>query len=397
MLVVVAPGQGSQSPGFLTPWLEVPGVRDRLEWLSVVSGVDLLVHGTESDADTIRDTAVAQPLIVGAGLVTLLSLFPHPANAFARIGAGAGHSVGEITAAVGAGVLSAEQAMVFVRERGRAMATAAAATPTGMSAVLGGDPEVVVAKATEHGLTPANMNGAGQIVVAGTLEQLAAFAADPPEGARVRPLEVAGAFHTEHMAPAVSTLGRYARAITTHDPRIPLLSNADGRIVHDGREVLGRRVSQGSNPVRWDLCMSAMGDLGVTAVIEIPPAGTLTGLVKRALPGVETLALKTPDDLPAAWRMINEHGRPANMETQPTWRLLVAPIKGAFRRGHDAEPGDDLAVGAEVGCVETLRESVPVVAPHGGTVVEWLVEDGDPVAPGQPIVRLHPIAQEAHA
>ena len=153
MLVVVAPGQGSQSPGFLTPWLEVPGVRERLEWLSVVSGVDLVAHGTVSDADTIRDTAVAQPLIVGAGLVTLLSLFPHPGNAFARIGAGAGHSVGEITAAVGAGVLTAEQAMVFVRERGRQMAAAAAVTPTGMSAVLGGDPDVVVAKAAEHGLT----------------------------------------------------------------------------------------------------------------------------------------------------------------------------------------------------------------------------------------------------
>ena len=397
MLVVVAPGQGSQSPGFLTPWLDVPGVRERLEWLSVVSGVDLVAHGTTSDADTIRDTAVAQPLIVGAGLVTLLSLFPHPGNAFSRIGAGAGHSVGEITAAVGSGVLSAEQAMVFVRERGRGMASAAAATPTGMSAVLGGEPDVVVAKATEHGLTPANMNGAGQIVVAGTLEQLAAFAADPPEGARVRPLEVAGAFHTAHMAPAVSTLSRYAKAITTHDPRIPLISNADGRVVHDGREVLKRLVSQVSNPVRWDLCMSAMGDLGVTAVIEIPPAGTLTGLVKRALPGVETLALKTPDDLPAAWKLINEHGRPANMENQPTWRLLVAPIKGSFRLGSDAQPGDDLAVDAVVGTVDTLRDSIPVVAPHGGTVVEWLVEDGDPVAPGQPIVRLHPIAQEAHA
>ena len=397
MLVVVAPGQGSQTPGFLTPWLEVPGVRDRLEWLSTVSGVDLVRHGTESDADTIRDTAVAQPLIVGAGLVTLLGLFPHPGNAFAKIGAGAGHSVGEITAAVGAGVLTAEQAMVFVRERGRGMAAAAAVTPTGMSAVLGGDPDAVVAKAAEHGLTPANMNGAGQIVVAGTLEQLAAFAADPPEGARVRALEVAGAFHTEHMAPAVSTLAGYAKAITTHDPRIPLLSNADGQIVHDGREVLRRLVHQVANPVRWDLCMAAMGDLGVTAVIEIPPAGTLTGLVKRALPGVETLALKTPDDLPHAWRMINEHGRPASLDTSPTWRLLVAPIKGTFRLGSTAAAGDDIAEGEQAGTVETLREAIPVVAPHGGTIVEWLVEDGDPVAPGQPIVRLHPLGQEAHA
>ena len=397
MLVVVTPGQGSQTPGFLTPWLELPGVRERLDWLSAVAGMDLVEHGTQSDADTIRDTAVAQPLIVGAGLVTLLSLFPHPANAFSRIGAGAGHSVGEITAAVGSGVLTAEQAMVFVRERGRGLAAASAVTPTGMSAVLGGDADAVVAKAQEHGLTPANMNGSGQIVVAGTLEQLAAFAADPPEGARVRPLEVAGAFHTEHMAPAVDTLSRYARAMTTHDPRIPLISNADGRVVHDGRDVLARLVSQVSRPVRWDLCMQAMGDLGVTAVIEIPPAGTLTGLIKRALPGVETLALKTPDDLPHAWRLINEHGKPANLENQPTWRLLVAPIKGIFRRTTEARTGDDLAAGETAGTVDTLRDSIEVVAPHGGTVVEWLVEDGDPVAPGQPIVRLHPIGQDSHA
>jgi [acyl-carrier-protein] S-malonyltransferase len=397
VLVVVAPGQGSQSPGFLTPWLEVPGVRERLEWLSVVSGVDLVAHGTESDADTIRDTAVAQPLIVGAGLVTLLSMFPHPANAFARIGAGAGHSVGEITAAVGSGVLSAEQAMVFVRERGKSMAAAAAVTATGMSAVLGGEPDAVVAKAQEHGLTPANMNGAGQIVVAGTLDQLAAFAADPPEGTRVRPLEVAGAFHTEHMAPAVSTLSSLAKAITTHDPRIPLISNTDGRVIHDGREVLRRLVTQVSNPVRWDLCMDAMRDLGVTAVIEIPPAGTLTGLVKRALPGVETLAVKTPDDLPAAWRLINDHGRPSSMENQPTWRLLVAPIKGTFRLATTSRPGDDIEIDATVGTVATLRDTIPVVAPHGGTVVEWLVEDGDPVAPGQPLLRLHPLGQDAQA
>ncbi len=397
MLVVVAPGQGSQTPGFLLPWLEVPGVQERLEWLSAVAGIDLVAHGTTSDAETIRDTAVAQPLIVGAGLVTLLALFPHPATGFARIGAGAGHSVGEITAAVGSGVLTAEQAMVLVRERGRAMAAASAVTPTGMSAVLGGDADTVVAKAAEHGLTPANMNGAGQIVVAGTLDQLAAFAADPPEGARVRPLEVAGAFHTAHMAPAVDLLAGYARAISIRDPRIPLISNADGRVIHDGRDVLARLVSQVRNPVRWDLCMSAMADLGVTAVLEIPPAGTLVGLAKRALPGVQTLALKSPDDLDAAWALIEEHGQPAHLDDLPTWRLLVAPIKGTFRKSTPAGTGEDLTTDAQVGTVDTLRESIPVTAPHGGTVVEWLVEDGDPVAPGQPIVRLHPIAQEVGA
>ena len=395
MLVVVAPGQGAQTPGFLLPWLELEGVRERLDWLSAVSGIDLITHGTVSDADTIRDTAIAQPLIVGAGLVTLLSLFPHPGSAFSQVAAGAGHSVGEITAAVGAGVLSAEQAMVFVRERGKAMAAAAAVTPTGMSAVLGGDADVVVAKAKEHGLTPANMNGAGQIVVAGTMEQLAAFAADPPDGARVRPLEVAGAFHTSHMAPATGVLGGYARSISTHDPRLRFISNADGQVVHDGRDVLRRLVTQVSNPVRWDLCMRTMGELGVTAVIEIPPAGTLTGLIKRALPGVETLAVKTPDDLDAAWAMIAAHTTHTPIGSQPTWRLLIAPAKGTFVQTLSTPVGESLAIGATVGTIDTLRDSTPILAPHGGVVVEWLVHDGDPVSPGQPIVRLHPESQES--
>ena len=398
MLVVVAPGQGAQTPGFLTPWLDVPGVAERLGWLSTVSGVDLVEHGTTSDADTIRDTAVAQPLLVGAGLVTLLALFPHPNEAFGKVAVGAGHSVGEITAAAAAGVLSAEQAMVFVRERGRAMARAAAEVPTGMSAVLGGDADEVVAAAGRHGLTPANMNGAGQIVVAGALDDLAAFAAAPPDKARVRPLEVAGAFHTSYMAPAVAVLSGYARAISTHDPRIQLLSNADGRVVHNGRDVLTRLVAQVSRPVRWDLCMATMADLGVTALIEIPPAGTLTGLAKRALPGVETLALNTPDDLDAAWSLIERHGVPSSLATTPTWRLVVSPMKGVFQAvDAPAGAGDMLAAGAVVGTVVNLRDAVDVSAPHGGTVVEWLVEDGDPVSPGQPLVRLHPAHEEAHA
>ncbi len=392
VLVVVAPGQGAQAPGFLTPWLEVPGVESRLEWLSAVSGIDLIEHGTRSDADTIRDTAIAQPLLVGAGLVTLLSLFPHPAEAFTKVAVGAGHSVGEITAAAAAGVLSAEQAMVFVRERGRAMAGAAAMTPTGMSAVLGGDADEVVAAAEALGLTPANMNGAGQLVVAGTLEALAAFAEAPPDRARIRPLQVAGAFHTHFMQPAVDVLTRYSRAISTHDPRIQLLSNADGRVVHDGREVLTRLVAQVSRPVRWDLCMATMADLGVTALIEIPPAGTLAGLAKRALPGVETVALSTPDDLDAAWALIERHGVPSALDASPTWRLVVAPLKGIFQRPEvDLAIGDPLPAGGAVGTIASLRESVDVTAPHGGTVVEWLVEDGDPVSPGQPLIRLHPV------
>jgi len=310
VLVIVCPGQGSQTPGFLAPWLELPGFRDRMRWLSTVAGIDLVRHGTESDAATIKDTAIAQPLIVGAGLISFLALFEHPADGFRLVAGGAGHSVGEITAAAAAGVISAEQAMVFVRERGRLMAEASAVTATGMSAVVGGDPEEVAQVLLRHGLTAANNNGGGQIVAAGTLEQLAALSADPPAKARVIPLQVAGAFHTAHMAPAVEGLRAMARAISTHDTRTRLVSNLDGTVINSGREVLKRLVTQVSSPVRWDLCMKTFSDFGVTGLIEIPPAGALANLAKRGLPGVEVLALKSPDQLSEAHRMVREHATP---------------------------------------------------------------------------------------
>ena len=392
MLAVVAPGQGSQVPGFLTPWLELPNFEDRMKWLGTVAGIDLIAHGTTSDEDTIRDTAVAQPLIVSAGMVSLLSLFPHPGEAFAKVAVGAGHSVGEITAAAAAHVISAEQAMVLVRERGNAMAAASAVTPTGMSAVLGGDRDEVIAKLTQHGLTAANENGAGQIVAAGTLEQLAALETDPPTGARVRPLSVAGAFHTKHMAPAVGILAQHARAISTHDARSRLLSNADGTVVQDGREVLKRLVTQVSNPVRWDLCMQTMLDLGVTGLIELPPAGTLVGLAKRAMPGVECVSLKSPEDMPAALDLVARHGTETAVTDSPTWRLVVAPFKGIIEFNVSEEPGTVLDGKTKVATIRTLRDEYEVEAPHGGTIVEWLVTDGDPVNPGQPLLRLHPKA-----
>lgn len=389
MLVIVAPGQGAQTPGFLTPWLELPGFRERLAWLAACADLDLEHFGTEATADEIRDTAITQPLLVASGLVSALALFPHPVDAFRRIGAVAGHSVGEITAAAGAGVMSAEQAMVLVRERGRAMSAAAQKENTSMVAVLGGDEEVVLAKLAEHDLTPANVNGAGQIVAAGAVEALAKLEADPPEGARLRSLQVGGAFHTSYMAGAVEGLRALAGAVTTRDPRTRVLSNRDGSVVHSGADLLGRLVDQVALPVRWDLVMRTMKDLGVTAVIEMPPAGTLTGLVRRALPGVETLALKTPDDLDRARRLVEEHGEASPLENQPTWRLVVAPQAGTIRRG-DAAPGTTLPTGGEVATLVTRREEHPITTRHGGTLVEWLVEDGDPVSPGQPLLRLHP-------
>ncbi len=309
MLVLVAPGQGAQTPGFLTDWLALPGAADRVAAWSDAIGLDLAHYGTKADADEIRDTSVAQPLLVAAGLLSAAAL-----GDISEIapGAVAGHSVGEITAAAFAGVLDDTAALALVRKRGLAMAEAAAVTETGMSALLGGDPEVSVAHLEKLGLTPANVNGAGQIVAAGTMEQLAALNEDKPEGVRkVVPLKVAGAFHTHHMAPAVDKLAEAAKALTPADPKVTYVSNKDGQAVASGAEVLERLVGQVANPVRWDRCMETFQQLGVTALIEVCPGGTLTGLAKRALPGVKTLALKTPADLDAARELVAEHGRQA--------------------------------------------------------------------------------------
>jgi [acyl-carrier-protein] S-malonyltransferase len=390
VLVIVAPGQGAQTPGFLIPWLEDPVFASRLEWLSTVAGLDLAHYGTEADAETIRDTQIAQPLLVATPLVAALGLFPHPADAFSKIGAVAGHSVGELAAAAGARAITAEQAMVLVRERGKAMADAAARTPTGMTAVLGGDRDEVLAALDRHGVTPANDNGPGQVVAAGTLEQLAALADDPPAKARLVPLSVAGAFHTAHMAPAVGHLERLARSVSTHDPRTPVISNRDGQVVHHGVDLLGRIVGQIASPVRWDLCMETMLDLGVTGLLEMPPAGTLTGIAKRAMKGVETFALKTPDQLDDARAFVEKHGEPSVIDSTPTWRMVVSPAKGTFHLDEATRDASLLPPGAVVGAVASLRDRTDVLAPHGGQVVEWLVEDGDLVSPGQPLVRLHP-------
>ncbi|WP_030249152.1 ACP S-malonyltransferase [Streptomyces violens] len=312
MLVLVAPGQGAQTPGFLTPWLDLPGVEDRLRAWSDAIDLDLVHYGTKADAEEIRDTAVAQPLLVASALVSARQLFATPEDFASLVGAAAGHSVGELAAAALTGVLPDEAAMGLVRKRGLAMAEAAAVTETGMSALLGGEPETVLPHLEKLGLTPANVNGAGQIVAAGTAAQLAALAEDKPEGTRrVVPLKVAGAFHTVHMAPAVATLESAVAELSPAAPHTRYVSNKDGQVVTGGQEVVQRLVGQVANPVRWDLCMETFKELGVTAMIEAAPGGTLVGLAKRALPGVKTLALKTPDDLDAARELIAEHAAPA--------------------------------------------------------------------------------------
>ena len=302
VIVVVCPGQGSQTPGFLAPWLELDGVTERLAAYSEAAEVDLREHGTVSDADTIRDTRIAQPLIVAASLIAGDALAERAGR---RPDGTAGHSVGEIAALVGSGVIDAETGMRLVGIRGRAMADAAAQTPTGMSAVLGGDEAAILERLTELGLSPANYNGGGQLVVAGELPGLDALATEPVKGTRVIPLQVAGAFHTEYMASAVAALRDAVATVTPADPSITLWTNRDGSVVGSGAQALSYLVDQVSSPVRWDLCMNSFADGGITGLIELAPAGALTGLAKRGLRGVPTVAVKTPDDLDAAVALLN--------------------------------------------------------------------------------------------
>ncbi|BDV30682.1 ACP S-malonyltransferase [Microbacterium terricola] len=298
-MIAVFPGQGSQTPGFLVPWLELDGARERLEAYSEWSGVDLVAAGTEWDADRIRDTRIAQPLIVAASLLSWNALSDR-----SGISGVAGHSVGEFAAAAAAGILSEEDALRLVGIRGRAMAEAAAAAQTGMSAVLGGDEQAVVDRLGELDLTPANYNGGGQLVAAGTLDALAQLAAEPVPGTRVIPLQVAGAFHTRFMAPAVQELRDAAAGTDAADPAVTVWTNRDGSAVASGSAFVDLLIEQVSSPVRWDLCMAAFAEAGVSGLIELAPAGTLTGLAKRALRGTPAVAVKTPADLAAAGALI---------------------------------------------------------------------------------------------
>jgi [acyl-carrier-protein] S-malonyltransferase len=290
MLAFIAPGQGAQTPGLLTPWIKDMQALELLKVWSAEIDLDLVRLGTTAEADEVKDTANAQPLIVAAGLLGARALSD------SRFSVVAGHSVGEITAAALAGVISEIDAMKLVRVRGIEMAKAAAISPAGMAAVLGGDREVVLKAISDLGLVAANDNGAGQIVAAGDLDALAQLA---PEGARVRTLAVAGAFHTSYMQTAVEPLRTFASQISVNASNCGVISNRDGAIKTDGREILDHIVAQISNPVRWDLCMATLVEVA-SGVIEVPPAGTLVGLLKRAVPIVETFALKAPEDVTLA-------------------------------------------------------------------------------------------------
>ncbi len=303
MLVTACPGQGAQKAGFLTSWLELPGFSTTLDELADASGIDLRTHGTASDDATITDTAIAQPLLVAAAIASAAEIFGDDL----RTDIVAGHSVGEIGAAAIAGILSPAQAMTLVQARGEAMAEAAAAAASGMAAVVGGDPDDVLAAIADAGLEPANVNGGGQTVAAGALDRIEEFAANPPDRARVIPLKVAGAFHTSFMSPASEAVAATAKTLTPQDPSLTILTNSDGTTVESGTAYLDLLVSQVTNPVRWDRCQETLLASGVTGILELVPGGTLTGLAKRAMKGVEVFPVKSADDIDAAREFVRAH------------------------------------------------------------------------------------------
>jgi [acyl-carrier-protein] S-malonyltransferase len=327
VLAILAPGQGAQAPGQLRPWLDLGPVPALLRWWSAAAGIDLVGAGTDAPAEAIRDTAVAQPLLVATGLAAAdqLGLLPSAPSAGLLV---AGHSVGELTAAAVSGCLSPEAALVLVALRGRAMAGACADPATGMTAVLGGDADAVTARLAELGLTAANRNGAGQVVAAGTVDQLEALAADPPPHAKLRPLAVAGAFHTRHMDSAREALAAVAAGVRPRDGGLGQVSNLDGAVVAGGADLVDRLVRQVAAPVRWDLCMATLREAGVDAVVELPPAGVLAGIARRELRGAAILPIKSPADLPAARELVAAHAA-ASPDPPPDRAGAGSPLVGA--------------------------------------------------------------------
>ena len=296
MICIAAPGQGSQAPGFLNPWLEIPVFKEQIEKASAVLGIDLVHYGTVADADAIRDTKIAQPLIVAAGIASYLTLKDSLGEALV-VSATAGHSVGEITAAYVSGIFDADSALRFVQRRGNEMADAAALEQSSMAAVVGGEIDAVLAQLESVGLFAANYNGAGQVVAAGSKEIIEALVANPPAGSRVIALQVAGAFHTAYMEQARLPLATFAKELSVQDPQISIWTNNDGSLVESGQKYLDLMVNQVSNPVRWDKTMESMEGANVSVMVELLPAGALSGIAKRAMPNTVAIALKTPADL----------------------------------------------------------------------------------------------------
>jgi [acyl-carrier-protein] S-malonyltransferase len=356
----------------LAAWLALPNAAETVARWSDIAAIDLAAAGTTWTDEAIRDTAVAQPLLTAAALLSARALLGE-----ARPDAVCGHSIGELPALAVAGVLTDDEAIALAALRGRAMAAATLLAPTGMAAVLGGDADDVLTAARTHGLEVATVNVAGQVVLGGPLAALDALAAAPPPGARVRRLDVAGAFHTSAMAPARVDFDAALAALTPAAPRTTVIANRDGALVTDGREALDRLGDQLTTAVRFDRCLTTLSTLGIHGVVELAPGGTLTAVAKRALAGIELVALRTPDDLPAARALLHHAG-----EHLPVgWRALPSPDSGIVDQLINL--GEAVDVGTPVAVVSGRSGASTIVAPVPGTLTEWLVTAGDPVRAGQ--------------
>lgn len=302
----MTPGQGSQTSGMYSSWITDAANKELIANYSELIDLDLLNYGTSASQAEITATNIAQPLLTA---LTFMSFGKLEVNLNTNI-IYSGHSVGEFSAASLAGFYSDETAMKLVNVRGKAMAEAAASNnATGMSAVLGGDKAEVIKHIEQFDLVPANVNSNGQIVASGLLTNLEKLSENPPASTKVRKLEVAGAFHSQFMKTAESELEKEFAQLEVNKSSSIFISNKDGQIVKDSSELKSRLITQITSPVRWDLCQAKMIELGVTGMLELAPAGVLTGIAKREMPGVELFAIKSPEDIPGAQAFIDKHAK----------------------------------------------------------------------------------------
>jgi [acyl-carrier-protein] S-malonyltransferase len=302
----VTPGQGSQTSGMYSPWITDQTNNEIVKKYSDLIDLDLFHYGTVASQPEITATNIAQPLLTALAFMSFnrLNIKSNENIIYS------GHSVGEFSAACLAGFYSDETAMKLVSVRGKAMAEAAASnSATGMSAVLGGDKAEIIKHIEQFDLVPANVNSSGQIVASGLLTNLEKLSANPPASTKVRKLDVAGAFHSQFMKSAESELEDEFAQVELTKPTCSFISNKDGQTITESTQLKSRLISQITSPVRWDLCQAKMVELGVTGMLELAPAGVLTGIAKREMPGVELFAIKSPEDIDTAQAFINKHAK----------------------------------------------------------------------------------------
>ena len=288
----VFPGQGSQRPGMGAPW-EGSACWSLVEAASDLLGRDVGRLLLLADAEELRATREAQVTTFLLSLLVWETLHDLP-----DVSVVAGHSLGEFTALVAAGVLTCDDGLMLVGARGAAMQAAADSRPGTMAAVLGLEDDAV-AEAVEdvEGVWPANYNAPSHVVVSGTVEGVAAGgeALKAAGARRVLPLPVGGAFHTPLMEPARARLQVALREATYAVPSTPVLSAVTAQPY--GEDPAAALSQQLTAPVRWRQVLEALPAYGVDRVVELGPGGVLTGLVKRTLPGVRAVSIASPADL----------------------------------------------------------------------------------------------------